>query len=121
MALVAVVVIGVALLAGVAIVLGLVDSPMSVEPVDGPDDGLPDRALTSHDVSGLRFRLGLRGYRMDDVDRALDRLRDALYDAEQRAQAAQQPVEDAPAPKPAGPRRPRAAKPAVPPDEADGA
>jgi DivIVA domain-containing protein len=146
-ALVAVVVIGVALLAGVAVVLGLVDSPLSVEPVDRPDAGLPDRALTSHDVGGLRFRLGLRGYRMDEVDRALERLRDALYDAEQRAAAAQQAVAEAAAPraaaakaaapraaapraaapeaappKAARPRRTaRTAKPAEPADEPDGA
>ena len=43
--------------------------------VDGPPTGLPtDRPLTAEDVAGLRFRVVLRGYRMDEVDEALDRL-----------------------------------------------
>lgn len=83
---IAAVVIGIAILVGIAVVLGLTDSPLSHEPVDRLDDGLPaDRQLTSRDVRALRFRVGLRGYRMDDVDRALDRLRDALREAEERA------------------------------------
>jgi DivIVA domain-containing protein len=95
---IAAVVAGIALLVGVAIVLGLVDSPMSTEPVDRLDPGIPaDRHLTSHDVSRLRFRVGLRGYRMDDVDRALDRLRDSLRELEdpggQPAEAQARPTE----------------------------
>ncbi|MGN6474664.1 MAG: DivIVA domain-containing protein [Mycobacteriales bacterium] len=86
MGVIAAVVVGIAVLIGVAVLLGLVDSPMSTEPVDRLDPGLPtDRQLTSQDVGGLRFRVGLRGYRMDDVDAALDRLRDALHESEQRA------------------------------------
>ncbi|MDP5227135.1 MULTISPECIES: DivIVA domain-containing protein [Arthrobacter] len=38
---------------------------------------LPDRP-TAADVDRLRFSLGLRGYRMDQVDEVLDRLRDQL-------------------------------------------
>ncbi|HWC33783.1 MAG TPA: DivIVA domain-containing protein [Mycobacteriales bacterium] len=116
MALIAVVVVGVALLTGLAIVLGLVDSPMSVEPVDRADDGLPDRPLTSHDVGSLRFRIGLRGYRMDEVDRALDRLRDALRDAEERSAAAPEPVAG-PSSAPAKPARVRRARPTVDPSD----
>jgi len=89
-ALIVVVLIGVAALTGIAVVLGLTDSSMSTEPVDRLDDGLPDRRLTSHDVGALHFRVGLRGYRMDDVDVALDRIREALYDAESRSAAAEQ-------------------------------
>jgi DivIVA domain-containing protein len=81
---VAAVVVGIAVLVGLAIVLGLVDSPMSTEPSDRLDAGIPaDRHLTSHDIGELRFRVGLRGYRMDDVDQALDRLRDSLRELEQ--------------------------------------
>jgi DivIVA domain-containing protein len=94
-ALVVVVVIGIAALTGVALVLAMVDSAMSTEPVDRLDDGLPERPLTSHDVGALRFRIGLRGYRMDDVDLALERLRDALDEAETRTAAAEQAVEAA--------------------------
>jgi len=38
---------------------------------------LPERP-TPADVDRLRFSLGLRGYRMDQVDEVLDRLRDQL-------------------------------------------
>lgn len=38
---------------------------------------LPDAPVPS-DVDRLRFSLGLRGYRMDQVDQVLDRLRDEL-------------------------------------------
>ncbi|HVY09666.1 MAG TPA: DivIVA domain-containing protein [Mycobacteriales bacterium] len=82
MALVGVVLVGIALLTGFALVLALTDSPMSIEPVDRIDTGLPDRPLTAADIGALRFRVGLRGYRMDDVDAALDRLRAELAAAE---------------------------------------
>jgi DivIVA domain-containing protein len=77
--------IGVALLGGVAVALSLTDRGLEDEPVDHRDLGLPDRPLTADDVSGLRFRVGWRGYRMDDVDVALDRLAAALRDAESRS------------------------------------
>lgn len=105
MALVVVVVIGIAALTGVALVLAMSDSPLSTEPVDRLDDGLPERPLTSHDVGALRFRIGLRGYRMDDVDLALERLRDALHQAEARAAVEDQAAEAATA---APPKRARA-------------
>jgi DivIVA domain-containing protein len=104
-ALVAVVLLGIAALTALAVLLGLTDSPLSEEPVDRIDDGLPDRSLTSHDVSGLRFRVGLRGYRMDDVDRALDRLRDALHEAEERTAAAEHAAATTTEAKPARARR----------------
>jgi DivIVA domain-containing protein len=75
---IAVVLIGVAVLIGLAVVLALTDSPMSTEPVDRTDPGLPDRALTAADIPGLRFRVGLRGYRMDEVDAALERIQQSL-------------------------------------------
>ncbi|HVT65685.1 MAG TPA: DivIVA domain-containing protein [Mycobacteriales bacterium] len=119
MALVIVVLVGIAALTGVAVLLGMSDSPLSTEPVDRLDDGLPDGQLTSHDVGGLRFRIGLRGYRMDDVDLALERLRDALHVAEARSEAAEQALaERSVAARPARTRRP-AKKAETPP--ADGA
>lgn len=120
MGLVAAVVIGIALLTGVALVLGLLDSSMSAEPVDRLDNGLPDRPLTSHDVGGLRFRIGLRGYRMDDVDVAIGRLGEALRQAEERSEAAEraalQTAEVEAAPKRTRSRR---AAPPAEPTEAD--
>ena len=34
----------------------------------------PDRPVAREDVDGVRFAVGLRGYRMDEVDDVLDRL-----------------------------------------------
>lgn len=64
-----------------AAVPGLVEPTPTLPPVL-----LPDHPSAS-DVSRIRFSLGLRGYRMDQVDEVLDRLaralaeRDALIDA----------------------------------------
>lgn len=41
-------------------------------------EGLPDGPLDGQDVAGLRFDIGVRGYRMAQVDAVLDRLRDEL-------------------------------------------
>ncbi len=55
------------------------------EPVRGrPDRSLPEGPLTGRDVERLRFNLGARGYRMDEVDEALDRLRAELDDRDTR-------------------------------------
>jgi DivIVA domain-containing protein len=49
------------------------DEPVaSLPPVLLPDDATPA------DVDHVRFALGLRGYRMDQVDQVLDDLRDQL-------------------------------------------
>jgi DivIVA domain-containing protein len=85
---VVVIVIGALVLIGIAVALSLVGDTLEPEPVDGPDLGLPvDRPLTSADVPALRFRTGLRGYRMADVDAAIASLGEALAGAEQRADA----------------------------------
>ncbi len=52
--------------------LGLVEPVASLPPVL-----LPERP-TAPDVDAIRFGLGLRGYRMDQVDEVLDRLAAAL-------------------------------------------
>jgi DivIVA domain-containing protein len=74
--------VGIAILAGFAVALSLLDGGLEEEPVDHPDLGLPERPLTAADVPGLRFRVGWRGYRMDDVDAALDRLAQSLPGSE---------------------------------------
>jgi DivIVA domain-containing protein len=60
------------------------------EVVDGFDDpvaSLPPVLLPAHpqpsDVDHVRFALGLRGYRMDQVDQVLDELRDQLAEKDQ--------------------------------------
>lgn len=80
---VALVLIGIVILIAVAVVLSVVDRGYEPESVDHRDLGVPDRPLRADDVGGLRFRVGWRGYRMDDVDAALDRLTEALREAEQ--------------------------------------
>lgn len=74
----AIVLIGAALYFGAGIVrgrsmgAGLDDAVPNLPPVL-----LPAEAKAS-DVDGVRFALGLRGYRMDQVDQVLDELRDQL-------------------------------------------
>jgi DivIVA domain-containing protein len=41
---------------------------------------LPAGRFTGHDLEGLRFSIGFRGYRMDEVDQVLDRLAVELRD-----------------------------------------
>lgn len=48
--------------------LGLVQPVASLPPVLLPE------TVSAHDVDAVRFGLGLRGYRMDQVDEVLDRL-----------------------------------------------
>jgi DivIVA domain-containing protein len=74
------------------------DGGLSEVALDHADLGLPDRPLTADDVAGLRFRTGLRGYRMEDVDAAIARLGDALRLATGAAQPADQTVASSPAP-----------------------
>jgi DivIVA domain-containing protein len=52
--------------------LGLVEPVASLPPVLLPDDP------SARDIDAVRFGLGLRGYRMDQVDEVLDRLALAL-------------------------------------------
>ena len=52
-----------------------------------PFEGLPEGAVKPEDVRGLRFDLGLRGYRMDQVDAVLDRLTDELRSRDEQLAA----------------------------------
>ncbi len=56
---------------------GIIDDAMGVPMANLPPVLLPDEAKPA-DVDRIRFSLGLRGYRMDQVDQVLDRLRDQL-------------------------------------------
>lgn len=55
------------------------------------------------DVDRLRFSLGLRGYRMDQVDEVLDRLRDELAAKDRRITELEGRARTAP-PSPTGPQ-----------------
>lgn len=54
------------------LVSGLEEPPANLPPVLLPANAAPQ------DVDSVRFSLGLRGYRMDQVDQVLDELRDQL-------------------------------------------
>ena len=63
---------------GLALVLaGRIDPAMAPGDRPGPPE-LPEQPWTSADVRAMRFRVGLRGYRMEDVDAMLDALADRL-------------------------------------------
>ena len=57
-----------------AVVAGLVSGGLEDPAGSIPARALPPGPLTGQDVADLRFVQGLRGYRMDQVDAAMDRL-----------------------------------------------
>ncbi len=64
-----------AIIAGVAILLTSRTEALGEAMPDAADTGLPrERVMTPQDVVQLRFALAFRGYRMSEVDDALDRL-----------------------------------------------
>ena len=66
---------GIAVIAVVAILaVGRLGELPDVEPDRAPLSLPEDRALVRDDVDSVRFAVGLRGYRMDEVDDVLDRL-----------------------------------------------
>jgi DivIVA domain-containing protein len=69
---------------------------MSPAPPDRTDDGLPAGRLAPKDVDRARFGLAFRGYRMEEVDSVLDRLRDQMtrYEAELASLRADGPDRD---------------------------
>jgi DivIVA domain-containing protein len=103
--------LGVAVVVAVALLaVGRLGELPEVEPDRAPLALPDDRLVASEDVDNVRFAVGMRGYRMDEVDDVLDRLaadiaeRDAriadlesrMYatlpaDAETTAQAAEAP------------------------------
>ena len=66
-----------------SVVPGLVEPTPTLPPVL-----LPDHPSAS-DVGRVRFSLGLRGYRMDQVDEVLDRLAEALAERDALIEALQ--------------------------------
>jgi DivIVA domain-containing protein len=89
---------------GVAVVASGRGGSLPEEYDDRPDVRVPATGpLTSDDVRGVRFSLGLRGYRMSEVDALLERLA-AQLDERAADPAADRPVErpaDLPAERPA--------------------
>lgn len=71
--------------------------PMAPATSTTPDPGLPDGRLSAEDVDLVRFDTALRGYRMDQVDEVLDRLRVRISELEnpreQRGQSSDQSLD----------------------------
>jgi DivIVA domain-containing protein len=66
---------GVLVIAAIALLaVGRLGELPEVEPDRAPLALPEDRALRSSDVDSVRFAVGMRGYRMDEVDDVLDRL-----------------------------------------------
>lgn len=93
MGIIAIALVALLIVVGGALVLMIPSDGLSEEPVDHVDLGLPDRPLRADDIARLRFRTGLRGYRMEDVDAALDRIAEALRAAQRAPDAAQRSPE----------------------------
>ena len=75
---------GIVVLLALAFVLGRDVPLLDYEPEDVKDNGVPvDRLLRSDDIPRLRFRVGLRGYRMSDVDAVLDAVYRSLSELEE--------------------------------------
>ena len=70
-------VIGLVVFAIAVFVFGRGEQLAPLSPRTSPTE-LPDRAMTGTDVRKLRFAMALRGYRMSDVDWALERMADEL-------------------------------------------
>lgn len=67
---------------GIALVAAGRGKGLAVAEPDRPPLVLPDHIHAS-DIQHLQFSLGVRGYRMDEVDLALARIQQALADREQ--------------------------------------
>ena len=72
-----------------AVAAGVVGGGLAPPPSTSGHRPLPPGPLTPADVDGLRFSRALRGYRMDEVDAVLARLRDELAASAQRAEHAE--------------------------------
>ena len=57
---------------------------LATAPPDRAPDPLPEGPLSADDVAGARFAVGLRGYRMDQVDAVLVRLQAELVRRDER-------------------------------------
>ena len=86
-----------AVLAVVALVVtGRGSGLPEAQPDRAPRGVLPDGPVSAADVDALRFSLGFRGYRMDEVDAVLDRLRGELAERDARIAGLEAPDGAAP-------------------------
>ncbi|WP_432515241.1 DivIVA domain-containing protein [Kineococcus sp. SYSU DK001] len=71
----------------VAVVTGRVSGALGPATSTRPFRGLPEGPVAAADVDAVRFSLGLRGYRMDEVDAVLDRLREEIRERDEELAA----------------------------------
>ncbi len=87
------VLLAILVLGGVAVVAAGRGQGLTAPEPDRPTLALPpDRPLTRYDVDRVRFSVGLRGYRMDEVDDVLDRLAVDLENRDARISVLEQEV-----------------------------
>lgn len=84
-----------------AAVPALLESGFAEPPANLPPVLLPANAAPA-DVDRVRFSIGLRGYRMDQVDQVLDELRDQLAACRHEAEALKAELRDRERNQPAG-------------------
>jgi DivIVA domain-containing protein len=70
-------VIGLVVFGIVVLVFGRGEQLAPLSPRTSPTE-LPDRDIAAQDVRKVRFAMALRGYRMSDVDWALDKMADEI-------------------------------------------
>ncbi len=75
-----------------AAVLGRVDGSLAEPTSSLAHEPLPDAPLTTTDLDELRFDTALRGYRMGQVDRVVDRLRLEITTLEQEVAVLRAPA-----------------------------
>lgn len=68
---------------------------------------IPDDELTADDVDAVTFAVGLRGYRMDEVDVVLDRVSSDLAERDERIRDLERQVAALQNPPPVQPHGPR--------------
>ena len=91
-------VLGVVVIAFLAIVITRGDQGL-VKPLAEPLPSLPPvilpeaREIGAQDIQDIRFAVGLRGYRTDQVDQVLERLTTALEDRDQQIVALREQAE----------------------------
>lgn len=77
--------VGIVVLCGVAaLVLGILGGGMGRATSTLRHEPLPDGELTDVDFEQLQFDVGLRGYRMSEVDAVIGRLRRELRDKDEQ-------------------------------------
>ena len=81
----------------VAVATGRVGGGLGPATATHPFVGLPEGPVVPEDVDAVRFSVGLRGYRMDEVDAVLARLKEQLRERDEELQAwREDPDEDFP-------------------------